>query len=478
MLTEGIRQRGLWPASTEHMHTRLRGAGLALAVVLVAGACASAVASPTPSGGPTFTPSPTNSAWPTDSASPTPTPTATSSPSPTSAAVNFDTALGKAKLLAPAADGGVLAGTELNDFGIDLLRRLDSSGNLCASPPRIALALAMVRAGARGTTATEIDNVLHQFGTTGQASEIVALLKALKGLTDAGTKPADELDVANAVFSQKGMNLEQAYLDALSSGFGAGVGLLDFQNDPESARLTINQWASKSTKGLIPAVLQQGDITNATRIALADAIYLKAAWDHQFEPTATKSLPFTRSDGSKVSVPTMAIDTSFQYAAGTGYRAVQLPFKSSASMTFIVPDNMASFVAGLTAAQFGTIEHQFTARSVDLTLPRFSTESRVDLANVLAAMGMPTAFGNADLSGITLDEPLTIDHVIHQANIVVGEDGVIASAVTVVTGKSTVGPPPSPVTFHIDKPFLYFIQERSTGAILFMGRIDDPSATT
>jgi len=281
--------------------------------------------------------------------------------------VNFDTALGKAKLLAPAADGGVLAGTELNDFGIDLLRRLDSSGNLCASPTSIALALAMVRAGARGTTATEIDNVLHQFGTTGQASEIVALLKALKGLTDAGTKPADELDVANAVFSQKGMNLEQAYLDALSSGFGAGVGLLDFQNDPESARLTINQWASKSTKGLIPAVLQQGDITNATRIALADAIYLKAAWDHQFEPTATKSLPFTRSDGSKVSVPTMAIDTSFQYAAGTGYRQCSSPFKSSASMTFIVPDNMASFVAGLTAAQFGTIEHQFTARSVDLT---------------------------------------------------------------------------------------------------------------
>jgi serpin B len=388
--------------------------------------------------------------------------------------------MGAAKPLAPADDGGVLAGTEINEFGLDLLRQLDPAGNLTVSPTSIALALAMVRPGARGATATEMDTVLHDFGTTGQASEIVALLRALKAVTDSGKNPADELDVANAVFSQEGMNLEQAYLDSLSSGFGAGVGLLDFQNDPESARLTINQWASKWTKGLIPAILQPGDVDNMTRIALADAIYLKAAWDKQFDPKATKSLPFTRSDGSKVSVPTMAIDSEYLYAAGSGYRAVQLPFKTSASMTIIVPDNMSSFVAGLTAAQLATIGRQLSGYDVDLTLPKFSAESRVDLADVLTAMGMPTAFNanSADLSGITLDEQLYIQHVIHEANINVDENGVIASAATVVIGEAgAAGPGSLPsVTFHIDKPFLYFIQERSTGAILFMGRIDDPSA--
>lgn len=388
--------------------------------------------------------------------------------------------MGAAKPLAPADDGGVLAGTEINEFGLDLLRQLDPAGNLTVSPTSIALALAMVRPGARGATATEMDTVLHDFGTTGQASEIVALLRALKAVTDSGKNPADELDVANAVFSQEGMNLEQAYLDSLSSGFGAGVGLLDFQNDPELARLTINQWASKWTKGLIPAILQPGDVDNMTRIALADAIYLKAAWDKQFDPKATKSLPFTRSDGSKVSVPTMAIDSEYLYAAGSGYRAVQLPFKTSASMTIIVPDNMSSFVAGLTAAQLATIGRQLSGYDVDLTLPKFSAESRVDLADVLTAMGMPTAFNanSADLSGITLDEQLYIQHVIHEANINVDENGVIASAATVVIGEAgAAGPGSLPsVTFHIDKPFLYFIQERSTGAILFMGRIDDPSA--
>jgi serpin B len=392
--------------------------------------------------------------------------------------------MGAAKLAAPAADGGVLAGTEINEFGLDLLRRLDSSGNLCASPTSIALALAMVRPGARGATATEIDTVLHKFGTTGQASEIVALLQALKAVGNSERDPADELDVASAVFSQEGMNLEQAYLDSLSSEFGAGVGLLDFKNDPESARLTINQWASKWTKGRIPAVLQPGDVDTLTRIALANAIYLKAAWDHQFDPKATSSQPFTRADGSKVSVPTMAIDDEYLYAAGKGYRAVQLSFDTSATMTIIVPDNMSSFVAGLTAAQLGTIEHQLSGFLVDLTLPKFSAESRFDLADVLEAMGMPTAFevptpsAGADLSGITLGEQLYIQHVIHEANIDVDENGVVASAVTVVIGGAGAAGPPPKVTFHINTPFLYFIQERSTGAILFMGRIDDPSAAS
>ena len=97
--------------------------------------------------------------------------------------------MGAAKLAAPAADGGVLAGTEINEFGLDLLRQLDSSGNLCASPTSIALALAMVRPGARGATATEMDKVLHDFGTTGQASEIVALLQALKAVSNSERIP-------------------------------------------------------------------------------------------------------------------------------------------------------------------------------------------------------------------------------------------------------------------------------------------------
>ncbi|MGD0018262.1 MAG: serpin family protein [Candidatus Limnocylindrales bacterium] len=411
--------------------------------------------------------------------------------------------MGKAALLAPADDFGVLAGTEINDFGFDLLRRLDSSGNLCASPTSVALALAMVRPGARGATATEMDKVLHSFGTPRQASEIVALLQALQSQTiyddsdfysddpqatpdHTGKEPAVELDVSNAVFSQKGMSLEQAFLDSLSAGFGAGVGLLDYKNDPEAARLVINRWASDRTKGRIPEVLHQGDIDNATRIALVNAIYLKAAWSDPFDPAATKSLPFTLPSGSKVSVPTMAKDQLLSYSAGTGYRAVDLSM-GGMGMTIVVPDDMSSFVNGLTSAKLASIDSRRAAYDVDLTLPRFSADTRFDLSEVLAAMGLPSAFDwrVADLTGISQDpdaKPLYIQKVIHQANIDVVEEGTTASAVTVVLGgKGSVGGNPAPpphVVFHVDKPFLYFIREQGTGAILFMGRIDDPSANS
>ena len=490
---------------------RLHGLTAILAAVIVAGACGTATTTPSGTAGThspsashspaaTYSPSPTDSAAPTSSPSPSDAP----SPSATGALAGFDVAMGRAPLLAPAADFGTLAGTEIDDFGLDLLRRLDSNGNLCASPTSIALALAMVRAGARGTTATEMDKVMHGLGSHGQESEIVALIKSLESQTsydDSGwssndpkatpdhtsQQPAVELDVSNAVFSQKGMSLEQAYLDALSSGFGAGVGLLDYKTNPEAARLAINQWASDRTKGRIPEVLQPGDIDGLTRIVLANAIYLKAGWTLPFDPAATKSVPFTRADGSKVSVPTMAFDRQLWYSSGNGYRAVELALGGyeSMSMMIVVPNDMGTFVGGLTAAKLADIRAHGGYYDVDLTLPRFSAESRVDLKDVLKAMGMPTLFDKtkADLTGITQDAQdgkLYISKVIHQANIDVVEEGTTASAVTVAIGRATGGGGPAPtppphVQFHVNKPFLYFLREQTTGAVLFMGRIADPS---
>jgi serpin B len=390
--------------------------------------------------------------------------------------------MGKAALLAPAGDKGAAAANEINDFGLDLLRRMDAHGNLCASPTSIALALAMVEPGARGQTAAEIDQVLGGLGSSDQGAEVVALLDSLKA--DDYADPSDpsklvvELDVSNAAFAQQGMTLLPAYLDALSSRFGAGVGLVDYQADPEGARLAINQWASDRTKGRIPAVLKPGDVTELTRIALADAIYLKAGWVHQFDPNDTKLRAFTNASGAKLSVPTMALDAIVPYGAGSGYQAVDLPYVGNLSMTVIVPDNMTTFVQSLDAAKLRAITSGMNGNTeVDLTLPKFSAETRVDLADLLAAMGMPTVFtGAADLSGITTDEPLALAKVIHQANIDVVEEGTTASAVTVDLGLATVGgEPPAKATLHVDKPFLYFIRDRSSGAILFMGRIDDPS---
>jgi serpin B len=181
----------------------------------------------------------------------------------------------------------------------------------------------------------------------------------------------------------------------------------------------------------------------------------------------------------------MALQDRLDYGAGKGYRAVELPFsEDSMSMTIVEPDDMAAFVKSLTAAKLDSLVVPYSSYDVDLTLPRFSADTRVELSKTLKAMGMRTAFDQqaADFSGITEDERLYIGSVIHEANIDVVEEGTTASAVTVALEKGTMGDPgpitpPPHVVFHVNKPFLYFIKD-STGAILFMGRIDDPSTSS
>jgi serpin B len=472
---------------------RLRLAGAIAVAAVLAGACSGSTAQAPGA-------STTGAGWPTSSVRPSSPGTPTPIASHLSETANFELARGTVLRSAPADDWGHQAAVQINDFGFDLLRRLDRNGNLVASPTSIALALAMVRAGARGTTATEMDRVLHSFGSDGQDREIVALLEALEQATTyddsdwnpddpqatpdhTGKEPATELRVADQAFAQKGMPLEQAYLNALSSRFGAGLGLLDFMKDPEAARQVINRWASDQTKGRIPEVLQPGDITAFTRIALANAIYLKAGWSYPFDPKSTALRPFTTGAGTHVSVPTMALDHTLAYAAGTGYRAVSLSYGGPLEMLVVVPDDMASFVNGLGSDSLDAIierEHQ-GYYDVDLTLPRFSAETRVDLKETLKTMGMPTVFSldDADLTGITSDpnNRLYLAKVIHQASIDVVEQGTTASAVTVAVGATTGGAPPEPthVQFKVDRPFLYFIRDTTSGAVLFMGRIDDPS---
>jgi serpin B len=147
-------------------------------------------------------------------------------------------------------------------------------------------------------------------------------------------------------------------------------------------------------------------------------------------------------------------------------------------MTIVVPDNLAAFEGGLDAALFARITAALGARPVDLTLPRFKVETKSDLSPALAGMGMPLAFdaSRADFSGITTQEQLYIESVVHQANIAVDEKGTEATAATAVVMAVASAPAPiQPVTLHVDRPFLFAVRDTRTGAILFLGRVVDPS---
>jgi len=398
-----------------------------------------------------------------------------------------DVALARADVprASTAPEDAAAAGTAIAALGLDLYRAIAAGGeaNVVLSPTSIALALAMARAGARGQTAAEMDAVMRDLGADANAAWLNALDAALAARSgtfkdDAGQDLAVALRIANAPFAQAEMPIEQAYLEALASRYGAGLRLVDYKRETEAARKVINAWVDDQTEQRIPELLVPGVLTPESRLTLVNAIYLKAPWQTAFSLEATQPGAFTRADGSIVEVPMMQVGEAMPYAAGAGWRAVEIPYVGgSLAMTVIVPDDLAAFEATLTAEQLATITGALADAQVALTLPKFSIETKAQLGDTLATLGMPTAFSDAaDFSGITTAEQLLISEVIHQANIDVDEKGTEAAAATAVVMRAGSAPA-EPVTLRVDRPFLFALRDVPTGAILFLGRVADPSIT-
>jgi serine protease inhibitor len=391
-------------------------------------------------------------------------------------------ATSQATRAAGSADAAGQAAAAIDAFGFDLYgATLTSKGNGVISPASVVLALSMAQAGARGQTASEMDAVLHSALGSGAGNGINSLDGALAGLSGTFEDRAGEnleltLRIANAPFAQSGLQLQQAYLDTLASKYGAGLRLVDYRNDSEGACRTINGWVSDQTKGRIPKLIDSLD--PQTRLVLVNAIYLKAPWLKAFDEAATADAPFTRPDGSQVSVPTMSVSLDeSRYVSGTGWQAVEIPYiNTSLVMTIVVPDDLAGFERNLDAARFAQITSALQTATVNLTLPRFKIETKSELSSALTTLGMPLAFDpdRADFSRITTQEQLYISKVVHQANISVDENGTEASAATAVVMAASA--PGLRATLHVDRPFLFAVRDTRTGAILFLGRVVDPSA--
>jgi serpin B len=389
--------------------------------------------------------------------------------------------------LVTTPDDALAAAAAVNAFGIELFRAATPGDeNAVVSPASIAIALAMARAGARGETAEQMDAVLRRFGADDVAAWPAALADALAARSgtfrDHGGTDLDViLRIANAPFAQRGMPLEAAFIEALGARFGAGLRLVDYRTATEEARQEINTWVREQTEQRIPELLAPGVLTPDARLTLVNAIYLKAPWRKAFTPESTAPAPFTRLDGSVVEVPTMATSTDLRYAAGAGWQAVEIPYLGDQlALTVIVPDDLGAFEAGLDAAALETIVGGLAERPVHLWLPRFGIETQAHLAESLKALGMPLAFDpeRADFSGITPAEELFVHAVVHQANIDVDEKGTEAAAATAVVVGVVSAPidQPEPVELRVDRPFLFALRDLPTGAVLFLGRVTDPSA--
>ncbi|WP_437574854.1 serpin family protein [Sorangium sp. So ce887] len=369
-------------------------------------------------------------------------------------------------------------------FALDLGRALHSSTeNVIYSPFSVSTALAMAYAGARTTTeqamATAMRFELPQGRLHPAFNHVdLELQKRSKGYS-AIEGSGFRLHTANAIWSQVGLEVEQPFLKVLGESYGTSMRLADF-NAPKEAEALINAWVSDQTKGNIPKLLED-DVNEETLVVLTNAIYFDAAWSTPFKEDATEPGTFRRGDDTSVTVPMMRGEQQTGYGAGDGWEAVEIPYAGTPVSMFVVlpaEGTADAFEASLDGAALEEIIASTLPRSVDITMPKFSFGWSSSLKEALAGLGMEVAFDleEADFSGI-LPKGIVIQDVIHQAVINVDEAGTEAAAATaVILGTTSTGSFPEPAAIVLDRPFFFFISDVPTGAILFAGRVNDPTA--
>jgi serine protease inhibitor len=368
-----------------------------------------------------------------------------------------------------------------NAFAVALYHQLSHpDGNLFFSPESISTALAMVYAGARGSTASEMAKALHFTVPPGQLHAAMGAL--LRDLNAAHTDY--QLSVANALWAQQGYTFLDPFLNLLKTDYGAGLQQVDFKGAPEAARSTINQWVDQKTQDKIKDLLAPGSLRPDTRLVLTNAIYFKGNWQTQFDKAQTKTEDFYLSQTKSAAAPLMHREGSFGYFDGGTFQVLEIPYKSNALSLIVLLPKERSGLPGLEDSMTASNMQQWLSRvtpvpKVVVTIPRFKSMQEFELSTALRALGMPQAFGGgADFSGMTGKRDFAISAVIHKAFVDVNEEGTEAAAATAVTMRALAmrAPGPPPPVFRADHPFVFLIRDNGSRSILFMGRMTDPAS--
>jgi serpin B len=363
-----------------------------------------------------------------------------------------------------------------NQFAFDLYAELKKAdGNIVFSPLAVSTALAMTYAGTRGQTAEQMARVLHFDLPPGRLHPAFGALQRL--LQDIEGEGETRLSVANALWGQEGYGFLEEFLALTARHYGASWRELDLAGASERARQTINKWVARRTAQRIQELLQRGDIDPAVALVLTSAISFKGSWATPFDEEQTRRIPFHTGPAEQVLVPFMHQISSLCLASEATLDLVELPYAGGRWSMLVLLPRTSEGLAGIEELLSRENLNRWLARleraPVRVSLPRFKSESRLDLTGALQAMGMTEVFaGTADFSGLTRRRDLFISMVAHQALVEVDEEGTEAAAGTAVVLKRG----PEPVEFVADHPFLFLIRERESGSILLMGRVVNPRA--
>ncbi|HZL77686.1 MAG TPA: serpin family protein [Candidatus Limnocylindrales bacterium] len=371
-------------------------------------------------------------------------------------------------------DGLMAANT---GFAFDLLKQIagkQPGGNVFVSPYSVSTVLQMVGDGAAGVTKQEMESVLH---VNGLAARDTACMRLDQSITSGQSNVI--LNLANAIWFKQGVELKPEFVAGCTNYFQAKTGALDFAS-PQSAKI-INDWAEANTHGRIKDIVQW-PMNPLTRVILANAIYFKGRWAHEFDKSVTMDRAFTPLDGTQIQVPMMQQHGHFDYFQTQGFQAVCLPYAGGRlQMYLLLPDSGSDIKKLLAGFDGGVWQNkilpQFRNSEGTVALPRFKLNYDVILNEPLEALGMKDAFSaDADFSAMSA-EKLFLSEVKQKSFVEVNEEGTEAAAVTTVTLRAmAVMRPEKPFEMVLDHPFFFVIGDKTTHSILFMGIVSNPGA--
>lgn len=365
----------------------------------------------------------------------------------------------------------------INGFALNLFREVaegEVEKNVFLCPYSVSEALMMTLEGARGGTEEAMKATLGVQGLTRE--QICGLARNLRdSLT--GKDPKVTMEVANSLWYREDRTFEEEFLSRTQSCYDALARALDF-TDP-NAHDFVNRWVDENTHGKIKKIL--GPVREDMAMFLVNAVYFKGTWKYLFDEKDTRDEPFHGPGGAETTCRMMAQKGEFPYLETDLFQAVELPYGGgNFSMIVFLPRESASvdsLIGQLASGSWSTWRGDLTSSKGTVEIPKFTLEYEIVMNDMLSSLGMAVAFdkSRADFTGMDREGALCIDEVKHKTFVEVNEEGTEAAAATSV-GIMITSIEGKEFHFKADRPFVFTIQEKESGALLFAGRITEPQA--
>jgi serine protease inhibitor len=349
----------------------------------------------------------------------------------------------------------------------------DPTENVCWSPFSVVSALGLVANGARGLTRDELAVLL--LGDKSADLTRLGELLSRAGVLDAPRSNEEEpvIAVSNTLWTDEAIEVLVPFVEELGRWSSGKVREAPFRTAPTEARDRINVDVAKTTRDLIPELIPPDAITEGTRTALVNALYLKCGWKFPFTESATSDKVF-HAPGGDVEVPTMVLSERVGHAATDGWQVVTLPAIGGVEAVVLLPDgDLADAEPALEADSLAALLAAPKLTQVDLALPKFKIAKQAELSPPLKQLGIRTAFtDDADFSGIS-PTGLAVEAVLHEAVLEIDEKGLEGAAATAVLMRLASMPTKS-VEVRVDRPFLLLVRHAATGVVYFVTRVTTP----